>query len=319
MHRMRDTILAQSFAEQICLPGLQRSQNEDGGWGFSAGCESRVEPTAWALIGLHEFSASRISQSSMDRGLRYLIKAQLENGAWPAVSGDTRGCWVTSLACWALILNKDYEERLARGLRWLIQDRPRDSGFLWRIAHKLADRKKIGSQNPSLHGWSWTPQTASWVEPTSYALIVQGNRAAEAESSDVLQRCQIAEAMLYDRMCLGGGWNCGNPRVYGVEGQPQIGPTAWALVALREHSQRPENQLSLAWLESTLDKIETPESLCLTMISLGVYGRRHRALAEKIRQMTETVVVPWSVPAFAWGAIATSETPRWLEVCSVNR
>ena len=29
--------------------------------------------------------------------------------------------------------------------------------------------------------------------------------------------------MLYDRMCPGGGWNCGNPKVYGVAGEPLVG------------------------------------------------------------------------------------------------
>lgn len=309
----------QSFTEQTYLPSLQRLQNEDGGWGFTAGCESRVEPTAWALLALQEFSAPRVAQSSMERGLRYLIGRQLENGAWPAVSGDKQGCWVTSLACWALVFHEDIADRLGRGLRWLIDDRPRDSGFLWRVARKLADRKKAGFQDSSLHGWSWTPRTASWVEPTSYALIVQRCRAAQAVSPDVLQRCQVAEAMLYDRMCPGGGWNCGNPRVYGVGGQPQIGPTAWALIALREHSHRPENQLSLEWLESTMDKIETPESLSLTIISLGAHGRRCTALTGKLRGMYESAVLSWSVPALAWGALATSETPHWLDVFSANR
>ena len=46
--------------------------------------------------------------------------------------------------------------------------------------------------------------------------------------------------MLYDRMCPGGGWNCGNPMVYGVPGEALIVPTVWALLALRDEPKKTE-------------------------------------------------------------------------------
>ena len=182
--------------------------------------------------------------NASNRGYKFLAETQLENGGWAAASSDHEGCWITSLACWALGPEKEYAGNLDRGLHWLNDDRPGDSGFWWRAARRLTDRKRVNAQNGLLSGWSWTPHTASWVEPTSYAMIVE-QRESPVPLSGIDPRYKIAEEMLYDRMCPGGGWNCGNPKVYGVAGLPQVGPTVWALVALRGNSQRPENQKSL--------------------------------------------------------------------------
>jgi hypothetical protein len=126
---MREHGTALSFVERVYLSPLRRSQNEDGGWGFNAGCESRIEPTAWGLVALHEFGSSLAAGETLDRGLRFLIAAQLENGPWEAAPSQREGCWVTSLACWALLANRQDTTSLLRGLRWLNEDRPRDSGF----------------------------------------------------------------------------------------------------------------------------------------------------------------------------------------------
>jgi hypothetical protein len=308
----------ESFVEQTCLPFLREKQNTDGGWAFQPGNQSRVEPTAWALLALQEFASSTATQDAIDRGLLFLVKAQLENGGWAAVSGRSEACWVTSLACWALRPNKEHARSLIRGLRWLNEDRPRDSGFGWRMAQKLTGmigRNRISSQSPSFSGWGWTPHTASWVEPTCYAMIVQRGEAA-SPLSNLRRRYKLAEAMLYDRMCPGGGWNCGNPRVYGVAGQPQVGPTVWALVALREHSQRAENRKSLDWLETNQDTVGSPESLALAHIGLGAYGRCNSALAENLYGLYESATLPWSVQAVSWAALAFSQSSKWLNVVS---
>jgi len=294
------------------LPGLQ---NDDGGWGFNAGYESRIEPTAWALIALHEFSSSATVDEPLERGLRFLTAAQHEDGSWGAAAGQGEGCWVTSLACWALLAHPQFSTKLLSGLRWLNGDRPRDSGFLWRMARKLVDRQRINAQSASFSGWSWTPHTASWVEPTCYAMIVLHAKAA-ASLSNLPRRINLAHGMLYDRMCPGGGWNCGNPRVYGVAGQPQVGPTVWALIALHENSDRRENHESLDWLEKIQDTIVSPESLALAHIALGLYGRQNSTLAERLQISHDSDTIPWSVQATAWAALAFSENPVWLTVLS---
>lgn len=305
-----------SFVEQTCLPFLKENQNEDGGWSFHVGHESRVEPTAWALLALGTH-ANGTDTGAAERGLRFLANQQLENGGWAAASGDREGCWVTSLACWALQSHKEHAENLGRGLHWLAEDRPGDSGFWWRTARKLTMNKQVNAQNPSFSGWSWTPHTASWVEPTSFTMIVL-SRETLAPASALRQRYQLAEAMLYDRMCPGGGWNCGNPRIYGVAGQPQVGPTAWALVALRENSQRLENQQSVAWLVGSRE-YQSPASLALSHIALELYGQSDSAWTENLYDFTKSEAGPWSIPAVAWTTLALSESSQWLGAELVTR
>jgi hypothetical protein len=312
---MREPGRVWSLVDRAFLARLRSLQNSDGGWGFNAGCESRIEPTSWALIALQEFSSSSGPDEPLNRGLRFLTAAQLQDGSWASAPGQPEGCWVTSLACWALLAHTQYSTSLLRGLRWLNDDRPRDSGFLWRMARKLADRQSISTQSASFSGWSWTPHTASWVEPTCYALIVL-HAAAAAPLSNLPRRRHLAEAMLYDRMCPGGGWNCGNPHVYGVAGQPQVGPTVWALVALHENSDRRENRESLDWLENIQDTIVSPESLALAQIGLGLYGRQNSTLTERLQSSHESDKIPWSIQAIAWAALAFSENPEWLTVLS---
>jgi hypothetical protein len=200
-------------------------------------------------------------------------------------------------------------------LHWLNEDRPRDSGFWWRLVRWITGRKRISAQSAALSGWSWTPHTASWVEPTCYALIVQQIQTA-APQSEFTKRRELAEAMLYDRMCPGGGWNCGNPMVYGVAGQPQVGPTVWALIALREHSQRSENRLSLDWLERNREVVQSPESLALTHIALGIYGRREGAVADRMNRFQESDAISLSVQSVSWAALARSDSAKWLNVVS---
>ncbi len=313
---MKEQVSVQSRLEQTHLAHLRKLQNADGGWGFNAATESRVEPTAWALLALQEFASSLPADETIHRGLLFVAGAQLEDGSWAAAAGQREGCWVTSLACWALLPHQGYATNLLRGLRWLNDDRPVDSGFLWRTVRKLTMRQKIDGQSSSFSGWSWTPHTASWVEPTCYALIVHRSNPAVASIADLDGRRKLAEAMLFDRMCPGGGWNCGNPRVYGVAGQPQVGPTVWALIALRENSERPETRQGLDWLEKEQGTIQSPESLALAHIGLGLYGRSNAGLAERLRTIQESEALPWTVPASAWAALAFSETRQWLNVTS---
>jgi hypothetical protein len=104
-------------------------------------------------------------------------------------------------------------------------------------------------------------------------------------SSQEAKRRQLAERMLYDRMCPGGGWNSGNPLVYGVAGVPRVGPTVWALLALRDESERAEIQMSLDWLEGAYGTIHGAASLALAHRCLAAYGRRVSPLAPALGKL----------------------------------
>src|SRR5271163_1863660 len=152
---MSEEVSLLSFVDQKYLSSLRRSQNGDGGWGFTPGRETRVEPTAWALLALYEFSSAVVSDDAIDRGLRFLAAAQLEDGSWASSARQREGCWVTSLACWALRSRREYSANLLKGFQWLNHDRPRDSMFWRRLIARLSGHKRLSSQSPSLSGWSW--------------------------------------------------------------------------------------------------------------------------------------------------------------------
>jgi hypothetical protein len=133
-------------------------------------------------------------------------------------------------------------------------------------------------------------------------------------AGDRRKRLELAKAMLYDRMCPQGGWNCGNPVVYGVAGQPQVGPTVWALIALCDEPAHPQNRKSLAWLEANYQSVRTPESLALTHMGMRVYGRHDETLTTRLNEFHQTAALPLSVPALAWTILGLSESGHWLDM-----
>lgn len=300
-----------AFLERVCLPFLLNSQNSDGGWGFRTDTHSRVEPSAWAVIALSEPGSSEKVSEPAARGLNFLKSCQLPDGSWAASPEGQEGAWVTALACWALLWRQEFAENVGRGLAWLCAERPGEAQTWWRVIRTLRGAQRLSSQKDSYYGWSWTHGTASWVEPTSFALMVL-DAAPKELSQAAARRSKLARAMLYDRMCPGGGWNCGNPMVYGVAGVPQIGTTAWALLALRRSPDRMENRVSLEWLEQAWPKVQSPASLALSRLALEVYGRDTSKLAADLREQIDKAEVPLNIPTVSWSTLALAGNQSWL-------
>jgi hypothetical protein len=169
---------------------------------------------------------------------------------------------------------------------------------------RLRRSNTVTRQDSSLRGWSWIPQTASWVEPTAYSLILLNEVPPTDLTSPLQERQRLGEAMLYDRMCPGGGWNNGNPVVYGVAGEPRVGPTAWALLALKANSERTENQQSLDWLERTYSRIPGAASTALAHLCLSTCGRTLPRLEDRLVSqysdhgfLPSTMVAAWVLTA----------------------
>ncbi len=262
---------AHSFAEKVCLPFLLGSQNADGGWGYGAGTQSRVEPTSWAVLALLKSSTSATAEGAR-RGLDWLRGAQLPDGSWPAHAGLREGSWATATACLALHREGSSCEAVTRGAARLCEWWPREGTLWWRLRHFLSTNSVV-RLNPFLRGWGWVPGTSSWVEPTALALVLLRNLPDSLHPAGANRRIRMAEAMLFDRICPGGGWNSGNPMVYGVAGVPQVGPTAWALLAMQHHADRADIQRSLDWLESAYRECRGAASLALGHMCLCAYGR----------------------------------------------
>jgi hypothetical protein len=108
-------------------------------------------------------------------------------------------------------------------------------------------------------------------------------------------------------MCPGGGWNSGNPLVYGVAGVPRIGPTVWALMALRDESDLGEIQMSLRWLVDAYSGIQGAASLALAHRCLRVYGRSVPRLAPALGELYFRNRFFENVLTTAWVVLALAE------------
>ena len=305
------------FREVYCLPFLLRAQNSDGGWGYHPESQSSVEPTAWAALALREGPKPE-SPQALERAAKWLRQAQMADGAWRAAADQHPGCWVTALACLALSdQTKAPDETVLKGLRWLLDTWPAEGSTWSRLLRQW--HKKSGvvvRQNHALRGWSWTPGTASWVEPTAYALILLRNIPDRFHPKGAVRRRQLGERMLYDRMCPGGGWNAGNPMVYGVPGEPRIGPTAWALMALVDYKERAENRASLDWLERNYENISGPASLALAHLCIRAYGRQAPPPEAKLGDLYSENHFLRNVVVAAWVCLSLGSIPSWLRSSS---
>jgi hypothetical protein len=306
-----ETEISSRSLQDVCLQFLGASQNPDGGWGHHPGSVSGVEPTAWALMALAQAGKSSGFEAETAAGFEWLRHVQLPDGSWPAFKGMREGCWATSLACLALCAQDESAEQVMRGMKWLVKALPTEATLWRRLQRRLSRGRSVIRQNFSLYGWSWMPGTASWVEPTAYALILLSSVPETFHPPKTAKRILLAESMLYDRMCPGGGWNVGNPEVYSVAGIARVGQTAWALVALRHRSARPEYQESLSWLEDQYSAVRGPASLALAGLAFTSLGRPVRPLAESLGNMYRDNRFLHSVLVFAWTALALGGNLPW--------
>ena len=302
-----------SSSEDFFYGFLRRAQNPDGGWGYRPGYQSSAEPTAWSILALREKEAA--DGQTLASASDWLRRTQRAEGAWPTSSGKDPGCWTTALSCLAILkLATSPDDAITRGLQWLCASWPAEGNLLWRLRQRwLRKSEEIVRQDHSLRGWSWTPDTASWVEPTCYALILLQNVPEESCPAEARKRVTLGEKMLYDRVCPGGGWNAGNPLVYGVPGVPRIAPTVWALLALRNHRDRAANVESLEWLERNCENIQGPGSLALAQLCLRVYGRPAKPAESRLDDLCQNNQFLQSIPVAAWALLAASGVPDWLE------
>jgi hypothetical protein len=310
------------------LSHFAATQNPDGGWAFHAGGRSRVEPSCWAIRALAGTSES--ARSNISRGLAFLKAQQLSDGSWPAASGIPTGGWVTSLAAGVLAQfpprDKQGEKSVHAALEWLCDDYPRDSSR-WQKFLKSFSSAKHESHNDEFRGWGWTPRTSSWVEPTSFALlafssvapsVVPGSKPEPGSfdlSPQLAQRISdrraLAVGLLYDRMCAGGGWNCGNPRVYGVDGESLVLPTCWALLALRNGPEHPNRALSLAWLQKSFATIASAGSFAVAQITLETYGVPTPTALHHLTDFSAADLAGQGTHVAAWSALALNPYRTW--------
>jgi hypothetical protein len=270
---------------------LRSSQNVDGSWGYTRGSHGSLEPTVYATMAL---LGTEAGQKVIARSDNFIQARQAGSGGWPVNTTDNEpAAWVTALAGLALIAlqAKTGADELAAEFLLHAFGKTRKSWIL-RVADWMQslDPKWVDKNHG---GWSWNPETATWVEPTSYAVLflkrLRGSKpASSAKVSSETSRAmaiQEAESLLYDRMCKDGGWNYGNARVLGEELRPFPLTTAVALLALQDQAERSEVQASIRYFEKAVMEEKSALALCLACLCFDAYGRQTGHLLAQVEQL----------------------------------
>ena len=259
-----------SFAET-----LRSRQMKSGGWAYFDSVQESLEATCLAELAL---APERQAHSSA--AIRFLLKAQLSDGGWPAFLGDSEGSWTTALALCTLNSTGDFTAAREKAFRWLYAERGREGHWFWRWKFKTSDRNV--RFDPDKYGWPWVTGSASWVIPTAFSIIAIEQFTVCNRSEESEKRIHLGVEMLLDRECVDGGWNSGNSLVYGVPLRPHVEATAIALLALQDEQRIEMVQKSLSWLRQNAASVDSVSSLAWCILTLFVYQESVEPLKNRL-------------------------------------
>lgn len=251
---------------------LREQVNPDGGWGYTPGSRSRVEPTSWALVALAAATTPAGGWSPAPP-LGFLRRAQTSRGLLADQADAPPNYAFSALA--ALVV----DGTCARPSEpWLL--RLTEAIIGGRGAALPAD--EAVSQRNSLQAWPWIDGCFSWVEPTAWCLLLLKRLRPRSPDGRVPARIAEAEQLLFDRCCAGGGWNYGNATVLGQSLDPFVPTTAMALLALQDRPDHPIVKKSLAHLQAHALGESSGMALALSLICFVQYGLPTEALEEAL-------------------------------------
>jgi hypothetical protein len=140
----------------------------------------------------------------------------------------------------------------------------------------------------NLRGWNWNSGTATWIEPTTYALIFlkkfysMERGTSDSRAHHLKEITREADDLIYARACKDGGWNYGNSRVLGEELRPYPLTTALALIALQDSPDRTENRKAREYLKKSIDEEKSALALSFAALSLQIYGVETSHIRQRI-------------------------------------
>lgn len=274
--------LAKQLLADAAVEYLSEAQNPGGGWGAQGRKRSNTEATAYALLALASRDASE--SKAVNGALNWLVSTQRPDGSWPLSAQFPDSSWTSAIAITALSYFESGRSQAIRGANWLMGQEGKGIGLLASLVHWLAPESAAVKLNPFIKGWSWTPETFSWVEPTAYSLIALKKLRPYLDKTKVKERIEEGEKLIYDRMCQGGGWNYGNSNVLGESLWPYPDITAVALIALQDYAKREENQMSLRALKKMLDETYSGLSLSWSILCHSLYGEDTTVLQQRLEK-----------------------------------
>ncbi len=282
---------------------LLTSQRDDGGWGPYPTLPSRTESTALAALALRLAADVEVgARASATSGARWLTETQLDSGAWALGDGVPGPNWSTTLATLALTHFEGEDGAAAAGGAWVLGARGQGPN-LWSRALGLFLRPSDTVElDPDLKGWPWVQGTASWVEPTSYALLSLKRLRLVGPAADTRAHIDEAERMLLDRQCDDGGWNYGNSRVFGDVLTSYPDTTSLALLALADRRGEPAVTAALEALPGLAADNDSTLAMGLVAVALATLGGDPEPIRARLRNQLST----WDggdIRGLAWAAI----------------
>jgi hypothetical protein len=252
---------------------LSRRINPDGGWGYYEENVSRIEPTCWALLGLH--AAGALDATAAARSAE-LFRAWQRSDGWlvePALRSEERpNVAFNGLAAWMMTGRPELAARMSL---------PRLVDAVTCARGIRITESKINRQDDAIQGWAWIDGTFSWVEPTCWALLAL--KGAAALFPVVETRINEGERLLIDRCCADGGWNYGNSNMLGQSLHPFVSTTALGLMAMRGRTSEACVEQSLAFLKAKRLAEPSAMALGLTAAALRMYGEPAADVADALR------------------------------------
>jgi len=234
---------------------LAAVQAADGGWPYHPRAASSLEPACYALVA----SAA----PALEAGLRWLLARQRADGAF-ALPGDDEPHWATSLAVLALAAVGAGEPQRAAAVNWLLA-----------CAGRTRPVQAALTLDGQLLGWPWTGGAFSWVEPTACALLALKRSGLRGHP-----RVAEGEKLLLDRQCADGGWNYGNPAVFGAALPGFLPTTALATLALQgSPAANDAVRRGLDFLQREIQNHRSALALSLATLCLAAFGRPTAELA----------------------------------------
>jgi len=268
---------------------LLETQNPDGSWGYTPGKVGVLEPTAFACLAL---SGVASAQTKLQKGVEFIRTAQSPQGGWTiGVSDSQPAAWTTALAGLALLNYEGLKDEVNLAANFLLNTvakTPRH--WILRISEWMQSwDSSYTDQN--LRGWNWNLGTATWVEPTAYALIflkkfrALGGWEQNGRARQLTVITREADELIFVRACNEGGWNYGNSRVLGEELRPYPLTTSLALIACQDSPNRAENRKSRDYLERSIDEEKSALALSLASLCLQVYGVEITRINRRINEL----------------------------------
>ena len=217
---------------------------------------------------------------ALDDALSWLADTRTPEGAWPyVVDGDAAAEPTLYAHAAGAPASLEWLRRSELGWAWLILPLAlEDDALRERARGHILEAAGVpgpvpGDYDAELVGWSWTEGTASWVQPTAWA-VASMRALGLGEHPRVLEGIRLLE----DRQSSDGGWNAGTPEVLGTDLPGYLYLTGWVCLALPP-SEAVER--GLRFLEG-VEAHPSTMNLALSILARRAHGRPVEALGQRL-------------------------------------